>query len=133
MISRHPEDPVSMSRCQPSCESVVVHLVPRVTELLAGRLLVAQFLSFGDAAGDGRALGYAAGQQADWLLLGRVLFGMDLRQSRMVCNQLAIVLAQKIEQGQYTRDEALSIARSILYETPQEFGMREKLMVRETF
>ena len=45
-------------------------------------------------------------------------------KAKMVCNQLAVVLAAKIEQGQYTRDEALSIARSIFYETPQEFGSR---------
>ena len=37
----------------------------------------------------------------------------------LVRKQLAAVLAQKIEQGQYTLDEALSIARTILYETPQ--------------
>jgi hypothetical protein len=29
------------------------------------------------------------------------------------------VLAQKIRQGQYTLDEALQIARQILFETPQ--------------
>jgi hypothetical protein len=45
-------------------------------------------------------------------------------KAKMVCNQLAIVLAGKIDQGQYTRDEALSIARSILFDTPQEFGMK---------
>jgi len=45
----------------------------------------------------------------------------------IVRNQLAAVLAEKIEQGQYTLDEALSIARSILYESPQELmGMRPK-------
>lgn len=33
--------------------------------------------------------------------------------------QMARVLAQKIEQGQYTRDSALAIAKAILYETPQ--------------
>jgi len=32
---------------------------------------------------------------------------------------MAQVFAAKIEQGQYSRDEALSIARSILYESPQ--------------
>jgi glucuronate isomerase len=37
----------------------------------------------------------------------------------LVRKQLARVLAAKIEQGQYTRDEALSIARSILFESPQ--------------
>ena len=40
-------------------------------------------------------------------------------KARMVQRQLARVLAEKIEQGQYTRDEAISIARSILHETPQ--------------
>ncbi len=37
----------------------------------------------------------------------------------LVRKQLADVLAQKIEQGQYTLDGALSIARQILFETPQ--------------
>ena len=33
--------------------------------------------------------------------------------------QMARVLAEKIMQGQYTRDDALGIARSILYDSPQ--------------
>ncbi|MBU4272015.1 MAG: hypothetical protein KKA28_09165 [Planctomycetes bacterium] len=33
--------------------------------------------------------------------------------------QLARVLAEKIEQGQYTRNDALAIAKAILFETPQ--------------
>ncbi len=37
----------------------------------------------------------------------------------MVRKQLARVLAEKIDQGQYQRDEALLIARGILYESPQ--------------
>ena len=37
----------------------------------------------------------------------------------IVRKQLAEVLAQKIDQGQYTVDEALAIARQILFETPQ--------------
>jgi hypothetical protein len=37
----------------------------------------------------------------------------------LVRKQLAHVLAEKISQGQYSRDEALSVARAILYETPQ--------------
>ena len=37
----------------------------------------------------------------------------------LVRKQLARVLAEKIGQGQYTQDEALAIARAILYETPQ--------------
>jgi hypothetical protein len=40
-------------------------------------------------------------------------------KARLVERLLAQVLAKKIRQGQYTHDEALSIARSILYETPQ--------------
>jgi glucuronate isomerase len=40
-------------------------------------------------------------------------------KARMVQQQLAHVLAEKIRQGQYTRDDALAIARSILYESPQ--------------
>jgi glucuronate isomerase len=37
----------------------------------------------------------------------------------LVRKQMAQVLAQKIQQGQYTRDEALGIARAILFESPQ--------------
>jgi hypothetical protein len=37
----------------------------------------------------------------------------------MVQRQLARVLAEKIGRGQYTRDDAISIARSILHETPR--------------
>ncbi len=37
----------------------------------------------------------------------------------IVRRQLAIVLAEKIEQGQYARDDAIGIARSILFESPQ--------------
>ena len=37
----------------------------------------------------------------------------------LVRKQLAQVLGQKIEQGQYAFDEALAIARAILYESPQ--------------
>jgi hypothetical protein len=40
-------------------------------------------------------------------------------KAKMVYMQWAEVLASKVEQGQYTVDEALSIARQILYETPQ--------------
>jgi hypothetical protein len=45
----------------------------------------------------------------------------------IVRNQLAPVLAEKVDQRQYTLDDALSIARSILYESPQELlGMRPR-------
>ena len=38
----------------------------------------------------------------------------------IVRKQLARVLAEKISQGQYSRDEALSAAKAILYDTPRE-------------
>jgi hypothetical protein len=45
----------------------------------------------------------------------------------IVRKQLAHVLATKIGQGQYTRDEALAIARDILFEAPQSLlGMRPR-------
>ena len=37
----------------------------------------------------------------------------------LVRKQMARVLADKIKQGQYTRDDALAIAKAILFETPQ--------------
>ena len=40
----------------------------------------------------------------------------------LIRKQLACVLAQKIEQGQYSFEDAISIARSIVYETPQTFN-----------
>jgi glucuronate isomerase len=43
----------------------------------------------------------------------------------LVRKQLARVLAEKIEQGQYTRDDALAIAKTILFETPRDLlGMK---------
>ena len=45
----------------------------------------------------------------------------------IVRKQLAQVLAEKIEQGQYTRDEALLIARAILFDAPQSLlGMKPR-------
>ena len=45
----------------------------------------------------------------------------------MVRKQLAAALADRIDQGQYTRDDALFIARAILYESPQSLlGMRPR-------
>jgi glucuronate isomerase len=40
-------------------------------------------------------------------------------KARLVQKQMARVLADKIDQGQYTRDDALSIAQALLYESPQ--------------
>lgn len=46
-------------------------------------------------------------------------------KSMMVRNQLAQVLAQKIDQGQYSREDGLHIARAILFESAQELlGMK---------
>lgn len=46
-------------------------------------------------------------------------------KARLVRRQLAEVLGAKVRQGQYTRDDALSVARAILYESPQSLlGMR---------
>jgi hypothetical protein len=46
-------------------------------------------------------------------------------KARIILNQLAAVLAAKVEYGQYTRDDALAVARAILYETSYELcGMR---------
>ena len=38
----------------------------------------------------------------------------------LVRRQLAQVLAERIEQGQYSFDEAVKIAEAILYQSPQE-------------
>ena len=40
-------------------------------------------------------------------------------KARLVRKLLAQVLAGKVETGQYTVDEAISIARGTLFETPQ--------------
>jgi hypothetical protein len=46
-------------------------------------------------------------------------------KAKVVCNQLAAVLADKIAMGEYTRNQALAVARAVLYETPQELlGMQ---------
>jgi hypothetical protein len=44
---------------------------------------------------------------------------------RLVRKQMAEVLAQKVTQGQYSADEALAVARAILFDTPQSLlGMK---------
>ena len=40
----------------------------------------------------------------------------------IIRRQLADVLAGKVAQGQYSVDDALEIARQILFETPQELN-----------
>jgi hypothetical protein len=46
-------------------------------------------------------------------------------KARMTLNQLSVVLAAKIGYGQYTCNDALTVARAILHETPYELlGMR---------
>jgi hypothetical protein len=40
-------------------------------------------------------------------------------KAAIIRRQLAEVLAQKVSQGQYDVDDALAIARQILYESPQ--------------
>ncbi|MBI3414698.1 MAG: hypothetical protein HY043_05160, partial [Verrucomicrobia bacterium] len=46
----------------------------------------------------------------------------------LVRKQMARVLAEKIHQGQYTRHDALAIARAILFETPQTLlGFRPRI------
>ena len=40
-------------------------------------------------------------------------------KARLVRKQMAAVLAEKVSQGQYSRDDALGIARSVFFETPQ--------------
>jgi hypothetical protein len=43
-------------------------------------------------------------------------------KAMIIRRQLAAVLADKVGQGQYTVDDALGIARQILFETPQELN-----------
>ena len=44
---------------------------------------------------------------------------------KIVSRQMSAVLAEKIERGEYTRNDALNIAKSILYDTPHDLlGMR---------
>ncbi len=46
----------------------------------------------------------------------------------LVRKQLARVLADKIEQGQYSREDALAIATAVLYESPRSIlGMIPKV------
>ena len=40
-------------------------------------------------------------------------------KAKMVCAQLAVVLADKVAQGQYTRSDAREIARAILFDSPR--------------
>jgi hypothetical protein len=46
-------------------------------------------------------------------------------KATIIRHQLAGVLAEKIEQGQYSLDDALDIARQVLYETPRSLNRME--------
>jgi hypothetical protein len=51
----------------------------------------------------------------------------------LVRKQLAHVLAQRVEQGQYSQGQALAVARAILFETPQQLlGMKSRSNVVDT-
>ncbi|NSW83156.1 MAG: hypothetical protein HPY90_07760 [Syntrophothermus sp.] len=52
---------------------------------------------------------FSDGYCVDWVFAKAII----------VRKQLALVLADKVVMGQYTKDEALAIARQILFETPQ--------------
>jgi hypothetical protein len=43
----------------------------------------------------------------------------------IIREQVAAVLAEKVDQGQYRLDDALAIARAVLYETPQALNGME--------
>lgn len=43
-------------------------------------------------------------------------------KAKMVLNQLAIVLAQKVGQGQYTRSDSVQIARAIMFDSCHDLG-----------
>jgi hypothetical protein len=48
-------------------------------------------------------------------------------KARIIRKQLARVLAEKIDQGQYSMDEAIAVARAILFESPQTLlGMKPR-------
>jgi hypothetical protein len=50
-------------------------------------------------------------------------------KAKIVCNQLALVLSEKVAMGQFTRPEALKIARAVLFETPQTLlGMQPAMI-----
>jgi hypothetical protein len=49
-------------------------------------------------------------------------------KAMIVRKQMAVVLAEKIAQGQYTFEDAINVAREILFETPQSLcGMTPTL------
>jgi glucuronate isomerase len=53
-------------------------------------------------------------------------------KSMIVRRQIAQLLAQRIDQGQYTFDEALKVAEAILYEAPQQIlGMKPRVAERK--
>lgn len=50
-------------------------------------------------------------------------------KSVLVRKQMARVFAERIEAGQFTRDEALQVARAILFDSPQQLlGMRPRMV-----
>ena len=81
MIGSHPQLRFQCFLSERPRQSVAVHARPRTAQSEPGRILVAQLLSGHDHPCHGRTARHAADQQADRVLLGRVLPGMDLRQA----------------------------------------------------
>ena len=105
MIGRHPRLRFQCFLSSRARQPVALHAGPRAAQPEPGRLLVAQLLPRHHPPGHGRAAGHAAGQQAGRLLLRRLLRGVGLRQGVHGAEADGRVLAEKIDQGQYTRDE----------------------------
>ena len=53
-------------------------------------------------------------------------------KAKMILNQLSVVLATKIEYGQYTRNDALAVARAILYDTAYDLLSMRPAAARQT-
>jgi len=70
----------------------------------------------------GERLGHAAGEQAGRILLRRLCGRMGLRQDQLIKKLMAQVYGQRVEQGQFSKEEAIAIARAVLYETRRRSG-----------
>ena len=113
MIGRHPRLRFQVFLAIAARQSGLLHAGPRAAQPEPGRLLVAQLLPRQHAPGHRRAARHAAGRTSKSASSPTPIAWSGCTAKRGWCEkQLARVLAEKIQQGQYTRDDAVAIARA---------------------
>ena len=119
-----------MPYCEFARQPDALHLRPGVAKFLSCGLLVAQFFPHVHSSGNGNTPRHAPTLTSRLGIFPTLIVPTGrYAKAIMVRKQLADVLAQKIAQGQYDEEMALTVARQIFFETPQSLcGMKPKVI-----